>query len=145
LQRFHLLFSASAKFFDDLEHTPETQHNDKGTDFLERSFQYDIYDESHQNDRSIEAMKTGTEEPARVNANSNYMDTVRTTYGHPKAQILANSSSMNRHEKIKLTIPRTSCAVAPSSAGTRPSQVTSWRIKSAKIELISRVTRARTL
>ena len=42
LQGLHLLLSAGAELLNDLENTPETQHNNKRSNFLERTFQHDV-------------------------------------------------------------------------------------------------------
>jgi len=104
---FRLLLGTHAQLFHDFEDTPETQDNNQRSDLLENATQKDIYDEARDDDSCIEAVELGSEEAVAISIGGPKVS-LSSSYWNPKAHILANSSSMNKQEKTRPTIPNAS-------------------------------------
>lgn len=61
-QGIDLLFGTDAELLDDLEHTPQTQHDDQGADFCQHAAQTDVDYEACDDDERVEAVERGFEE-----------------------------------------------------------------------------------
>jgi len=70
---------------------------------------------------------------------------LRKTHCHPNTKMLANNSAMNKQLNTRLTMPRAFCTSCPSFGGTRPSHVSSCKMRSVKMAVTSSDTNSSTL
>ena len=135
LQTVSLLLSTDAKFFNNLEHPPQTHHDDQRSNFLDDTVQYNISDEPGNDNERIETVEPRIKIASAV-SDLGLRRALKDTDLQPNAQTDAISSTMNRHENTKLMEPRISRARSQSGPSLPCSHLNRLRMKSADISSI---------